>query len=217
MKLKAFDLRSTPFNERQVQAIARAELARAPRADFTHLWFYGPKETAPLPQPDHVSYESWRRMYNLVSQSTNEIAEVISIKGNAIMRMHKADGAVVNSILAGKNPLELPVGNDQYNIVYFAFGSAGRFAAQNVDIYIKTTAALDPSIGLILLRKLEPLFPALQVSVAIRRDAWFIFQPGYPFLNPFAEDLNPPTADEYKRTQILVCGHWTGSASCTIQ
>lgn len=72
-----------------------------------------------------------------------------------------------------------------------------------VDVPARRTGALSPELGLELFGRLEPLFASAEVSVFVRSDSWFLFEPSYPFYNPFFERTSPPTLQEYERTKTL--------------
>jgi len=143
---------------------------------------------------------------------------MISIGDNAVLRMRDASGKVTRKVLTAKDPLIIPVQNVQFEIVYIAFSPPGLYVQQSISVYIQTAAAsLSVETGLELLRRLDPIFPGFAVAVAVQHDAWFIYEPGYPFFNPLTETLPSPTPEEYNKTQTLTCGHWTGSATCGLQ
>ena len=142
---------------------------------------------------------------------------MISIGDNAVIRMRDASGTVSRKVLAGKDPLIIDVESDRFEIVYIAFSPPGRYVQQSINVYIQTDAPLRVDTGLDLLRRLDPIFPGFEVAVAARHDAWFIYEPSYPFFNPLTETLPPPVAAEYTKTQTLTCGDWTGAATCRLQ
>src|ERR1700722_1461283 len=110
MQQKAIRVGQGPFTISHVEALARAELARKPRAHFTQLLIYGQKGGAPLPKPDHVSYDYWRGQHDSLEKLPNEIAEMVSIGDNAVLRMHDSSGQVLRKVLSGEDPLRVDIG-----------------------------------------------------------------------------------------------------------
>ena len=212
-KWKDINVSARFFNEQALVDLARSELARAPRREFTQLLFYGEPGGAPTSKPNHGSYDYWRRLYEVAAQTPNAIAEVISIDNNVILRMRDLDGKVTRRVLSGDDPLRMVVNSDPLEIVYISFRPSS-LLSEAVSVYARTSAPLRAETGLILLRQLESALGDLQVSLAIRHDGWFIYQPGYPFLNPFLEEANLPTHEEYDKEPTLVCGRSTGTMAC---
>jgi hypothetical protein len=202
------------FDERNLERLARAELGKRPRRNFTQLVVYGDRGGAPLPKPAHTTYDYWRGLYDSASRGTNQIAEMISIGGNAVLRIHDTSGKVIRRVLAGRDPLKLDVSGQAFEIVYLSFTAPSPYILQRIDVYLSTSGPLSEEAGLRLLQSLQPIFPDLEVALYIRNDSWFIYQPTYPFANPFSEDLNPPSVDEYSKTRTLRCGRWSGVTSC---
>jgi hypothetical protein len=217
MRQKGMAVGADSFTETYIERLARAELARKPRVNFIQLYVYGGRGGAPLPKPSHVTYDYWRGLYGSLAQSPNEIAEMISIGSDAVLRMHDDADKIHRRVLAGKDPLQIEVQGDRFEILYFAFSAPGPYILQRADVYIRTDAPLRTDTGLELLRKLQPVFPEFEVSIFIRNDPWFIYEPTYPFVNPFIENPNPPTTEEYGKGQSLKCRRLSGSPSCELE
>lgn len=214
MREKSIKVDPGSFTENNVVRLCRVELRRKPRANVTILHVYGERGAAPLPQPVHGhTYEYWRGFYDSQSQLPNEIAEMVAIGKNAVLRMRDASGRVTRRVLAGRDPLLIGLQGTRFEIVHLAFSPARPYIFQRASVYVRTAEPLETAPGLELLGILRPVFPDLEVSVYIRNDAWFIHEAGYPFFNPLVEDEIPPSPDEY-RTPTLRCGHWTGAPAC---
>jgi hypothetical protein len=217
VRRKFVSVSTDTFNLEHVVRLARNELLKKPRPGFIQLAIYADRGGAPLPQPDHVSYESWQRTHDLALRTPNAMAEIISVGRNTVLRMRDKSGAIRRKVIAGADPLIVELGQEHLEIVYFSFSDARPFVSQRVNIFVQTAQPLNSNVGAALLRKLEPVFPSQEVSVAIRNDTWFIYEPGYPFLNPFVKKQDPPTEEAYEKTRSLICGNWTGSLSCRLQ
>lgn len=217
MKQKSVVVAPGTFSESYAEQLARAELAKKPRVNFTQLYVYGQKGGAPLPKFPHITYEHWRTLYDSQVSAPNELAEMISIGSDAVLRVRDGGGNVSRRVLAGKDPLQIEVQGYRFEIVYLAFSAPAPSVLQRVDIYIRTPAPLGSGAGMDLLRVLRPIFPDLDVTVYVRNDAWFIYEPSYPFLNPLIENSSPPGPEQYNKTQTLRCGNWSGSTSCRLQ
>ena len=217
MRQVGIEIDSGQFNEAHLDRVARTELMRKPRVGFLQISLYGRGGGAPLPKPDHVTYEYWRGLYNQMEKSEYEVAEVTAVGDDVVLRRHSADGRVTRKVLAGRDPLQLAVAGQDFEIVYFAFSAPSLYIAQRVDVYIRTGAILQPESGLELLRMLRPVFPGLQVSVVVRNDAWFVGQSTYPFVNPFIEDQRVPSAVDYNKTRTLICGSLSSDQSCRFE
>lgn len=217
MRQKAIAVSSSSFTDAYIERLARAELAARPRVNFTQLYVYGDKGGAPLPKPSHVTYDHWRGLYGSLAQSSNEIAEMVSIGGNAVLRIHDGVGTIHTRVLAGKDPLQIDTERDRFEVLYFAFSTPGLHILQRVDVYIRTDSRLTAESGIELLRRMQPLFPDFEVSIFVRNDPWFIYEPTYPVLNPFLKNERPPTIEEYGNGQTLKCGQTSHSPSCRLE
>ena len=217
MRQKSVAMDAGSFTLAHVERFSRAELASKPRLNFIQLVMYGDKGGAPLPKPSHLTYEHWRGLHDSLGRSPNEIAEMVAIGNDAVLRMREANGNIRRRVLTGKDPLRIEIDGAHFEIVYVAFTAPSASILQRADVYVKTESELKVEAGLGLLGKLQPVFPDLELFLAIRNDAWFIYEPSYPFSNPFVEERNPPTAEECAKTRTLKCGRWSGAASCRFQ
>jgi len=216
VRQKSVLLSRESFTTANLLRLGRAELG-ARRTTFTQVIFYGDGAGAPLPKPSHITYDHWRELYESQANFPNEIAEMIAIGKNAVLRVHEATGRVSRNVIAGKDPLQLESGHDNIELLYFGFTTQSSYIAQRVDVYARTAAPLTAERGVELLRSMETVFPYWEVSLFVQRDPWFVSEPSYPFFNPFVPRLNLPTPEEYQATKTLRCGHLSGSASCVIQ
>jgi hypothetical protein len=214
MRLKSIGLTPGSFGEANVERLARRELAVGPPDQFVKIDIFG-KGGPPLPIPPEVSYDSWRRIYDMAKLTSNEVAEVISVRGNAVLRMRDATGALTRKVLAGRDPLQVEVLGQHVELVYLDFSNGFQSDTPRfVGAYALTSGPLTEQVGLGLLGQLDRLLPGLRVAVLIRNDTWFISSAGYPFYNPFVKDGVPPSEMEYNQTKTLFCGHLTGTPSC---
>jgi hypothetical protein len=218
MRQKIIALDAGEFKIAHIERLSRAELGSKPRTYFIQLVIYGDKGGAPLPKPSHLAYDQWRRLHVSSSQYPNEMAEMIAIGNNAVLRVREASGNIIERrVLAGKDPLRIQFEGGYGDIVYLAVAAPSASRLQRADIYVTTDQHLKPGMGLDLLRNFQPVFPEMDVYLAIRNDIWFVYEPNYPFSNPFLTELNPPNADEYASTRTLKCGRLSGATSCRLE
>jgi hypothetical protein len=204
VKLKSVRVAPGHFNQSYLEHLGLAELAKS-RSSFLQLCVYGSAGGYPLPKPDHFTFDHWRELYDAASTSKNEFAEVIAIGGNAVLRVHDGGGGVTRKVLAGRDPLQIDIANNRFEILNFSFGSTSPAVSRWVAVSVRTAAPLELESGEQLFQRLEPILANFLLTVSLRNDAWFIYDGGYPFYNPFVEYPAPPTADEYNKTRTLTC------------
>ncbi len=193
------------FSRKYLVRLARRALKGSSRT-FVQVLFFGEGGGPPLMKPSHVDFDHWREMFEMVGSKSMQVAEAISVNGNAVLRIHQADGSVTRQVLSGRDPLTLTLGGQEFEIVYFGFSGPSRLGLQeSVFVFVCSHSPLDPAVGVDLFNKLEPLFPGLGVTVEIRNDAWFVYQQRYPFYNPFIEDRKVPSQREYERSPTMRC------------
>jgi len=203
------------FTDEHLEEVARASLKANTYAKVARVKFYGEHSGAPLPQIDHVDYASWRRIYDQAARTPNEFAEMIAIAGNAVLRVHHKDGSLSRRIVAGADPLLMPINGNTYELLNLSFGEDSRPGSRVVRVFTKTGSALSETDGAELLRKLQADIPSREVFIVVRQDDWFIAEPEYPYANPFTPVGMPPSADAH-RPVALRCGRESASVSCRL-
>jgi hypothetical protein len=200
IKLKTAKLSpATPFTLGELERLSLIELSRANAQRVAHSRFYGSKGGEPWPKPDHITESGWRELYERTSQLPNEIAELISIDGNAILRFRNASGQVEKRVLAGNDPLIQTIGGKTYEILYLGEW-LGRYEG-TIRLYVRTAAPLSVEEGTELLARMQNLFPKpLSVQLYIRNDEWFMEESYYPYSNPFIPNGPVPSAQVYGKT-----------------
>ena len=216
VKIKSIAISPGSFTETHLEQVCRSELSKSPGSGFMQLLLFGERAGSPLPKPDHMNFQMWRRIHDDAASLPNELAEMISINGEAILRTRDASGRLTRKVLTQHDPFKIAIEGDAFEIVYLSVSTSAPFTLQRVDAYMRTTASLKPESGLDLLRELDQVFPGYEVSVFVKNDLWFINQPSYPFFNPFVEEPTPPAAGD-RLTPTLQCGHWSGTPSCKSQ
>ena len=163
----------------------------------------------PLPKPSHYDFDQWCRMYEMAASEKAQVAEAISVAGNAVLRIRQADGSISRQVLSGEDPLKVTLPGNTFEIVHFDLTGPSRLGLQEaVFVFVRAHSSFDVTEGAALFKKLAPLFPGFGVAVEIRNDAWFVYQQRYPFYNPFNEDRSTPSQQEYERSPTMKC---TGS------
>jgi len=73
-----------------------------------------------------------------------QVAEVISFRGNAVLRIREGDGAVEREVLSGRDPLQFLIHDRQFEIVHFGFSGPSRLGSRNPSL--SSCARTRPSI-----------------------------------------------------------------------
>ncbi|MEO8050774.1 MAG: hypothetical protein ABI833_10195 [Acidobacteriota bacterium] len=200
IKLKTAKLSAaTPFTLVELERLSRLELSRAKAQRVAHSRFYGSQGGEPLPKIDHMSESGWREIYDLTSQLPNEIAELIAIDGNSVLRFRNASGQVDKRVLSGQDPLVQVIRGATYEVLYLA-EQLGRYEG-TVRLYFRTAAPIGVEAGTELLARMQSVFPRpLVVELYIRNDEWFRDESHYPYSNPFITNDPPPSEQDYGKT-----------------
>jgi hypothetical protein len=181
--------------------LAQAELRRKPPVNFIHVYMFGPTGGPLLPKPDHYNYVSWRQINEHYLRSRMEIGELIAVGANAVLRFRDAQGQITKRIIRGRDPLQIRIDGESFEIVHISSAEVGKFP----EIYLRTSSTLSAEKGSDVLHGIERMLPDFHVSIYLRNDGLFIYEPKFPYLNPFQDEPTIPSEEEYRRTKTLEC------------
>lgn len=179
---------------------------RAGKGCVIHLWIYRnarPEREIVLGEFPLKSIHGglsgfWSVYFDELRAADLHLAEGISVRTGAAVRVRRGN-KLTESVLFGRNPLHFTVEGSRYDISFIAnmpFGPA---------LFVSTKEDLAPAQAVIVFEHLQRTFTA-DIVLILRNDHWFLNWDEFPIYNPFfVQPSMVPTADEYSRTQSIVC------------
>ena len=157
------------------------------------LSMYGDRNVAA--QESGVSCESgylqWKVYYDGFPKDPLMAADVISIRGDAVLRLRTPDDAIVRHVMVGKDPTLVSLDGIEFEILWLTGRLRSRFegcgVAGTVDpiLYLKTTATLTEDLCQRITSMFAATLGAKYIWTNFRNDHWFLcgqFPIQYPFL-----------------------------------
>lgn len=192
-----------------------SELSRRHPSDVIHVTYYRDRPHERLVLFGHpgtgTDGNAIRMSLFYFTQLQNidlEIGEGIATSVGAVLRLRDGRHLLTNT-LYGSNPLVLSSGM-QIVYVTYALGHAHVFAVTNTNLSLELGMQADSAvIGRF----------GNDVTLSIRRDSWFLDVPGYPAMNPFIEQGQPPDPKAYLLSEMLFCHTSSATAGriCKLQ
>jgi len=137
------------------------------------------------------------------------VAAVLRLENDAIVARWEHGTSLGHLRLTGsRDPTALRPGYSLLHIRLFQAKPGKLGAALNpcqMSLYIKSDRDLSTSGGADLHRYFEQLFPAINVTVKIRNDDWFVDDDGYADLPILPEHLALPSARTWLETPQVIC------------
>ncbi|HEY6390095.1 MAG TPA: hypothetical protein VIX89_02385 [Bryobacteraceae bacterium] len=165
-----------------------------------------------------IAYDAWRRMFDDYKTRTPQSAQLVSINGNASMRVRGKLGEIYTTVLSGQDPNILVIKSTNLHLADFhartlRVGRVGRpvlelaFYYWTPDRYNELTVkeALDERVA-------TTGIPG--ASVSVEPSPWFIYQEEFPILYPYSLVKEPPNEQEYNSTFRPTCSTVFGSHTC---
>jgi hypothetical protein len=166
------------------------------------------------------TYLRWRAQYDSFPKRPLIAADVISVTGNAALRLRSRDGSVTRQVLRGTDPTQIVVGGASFDILYITGRVRSRFEGCGMSgtidpvLFLKAASVLSPAVCQRVTSWLAAKLGVRYLWTEFRNDHWFVCSQ-FPVVFPFSrlEPLPPDTvlADSPGYGCSIPC---EGPASC---
>jgi hypothetical protein len=165
------------------------------------------------------SYRQWRFYYDKAPKDIVG-AEMISIQGNAVLGVRRADGSFTRLVLAGSDPTKFTSGGVSFEVLHLSPRTISRFECAGVPgtvqplANVRTNETLTPEVCRRAFEVLAKILGSERLFASFRNDHWFLCGP-FPLLYMFAEPQVPPPERTYGESLSFTCGFdCDGPSSC---
>jgi hypothetical protein len=156
----------------------------------------------------HFTYQTWGdRFETLRRQASSKVAaELLAFGGSAALRIRHADGYIEEIRLKGESVFHPVVGGYDLDLLYVAFApqGIGRFRSLVATLYLKRSQSITAQEAGTISRALRQR-TGIPANIVIRQDEWFIFDPYYPWLNPFTSAHARPSESQLAASREFFC------------
>lgn len=163
-----------------------------------------------LPKTYHDAAAIWRKFYPEMSSRSWQVAELLSIGTNAVVRVRDGYGKSSERIIRGSNPLKVVTAKQSYEIVLTQMTTSG-----SVQLFATTQAPVTKETALAFCKEARLLLPNLHIECFLADNPWFVDVPDFPIYWPFEEPRRPPLNDiESIRRYFLCSGELNAPTAC---
>jgi hypothetical protein len=165
---------------------------------------------------DHKPYRFWVRELGHALDVFLPMAQVISTREGAVLRVAFAPRKLIREVLNGRDPLQLESGGRSYEIIHIATVRSYK-GGTSLYVFVRTASVLDEAACLAvatLISSRLTVDPAEENSIAFRNDSFFYSHADYPFLNRFEVPDTIPSEEEFQGTYVVFCGPGKDGFGC---
>jgi hypothetical protein len=156
----------------------------------------------------HVSYGRWKHEFeNKQRESSMPAAELLKDAVGATLRIRYADGRIEEVALSGENAFHPTINGIRLNLLHVTivrqgFGTAKRWVPI---LYLSVPKMFTAQEAGIFAESIFRISGVPNPEILLRSDQWFIFDPYYPWMNPFAFAEMAPSEAEAARSAEFLC------------
>ena len=146
------------------------------------------------------NFPQWKLRYDSFPKRTLLAANVISLRGDAVLWLRTSDGGVFRRVLTGKDPTQISVDGVPLEILFVTGRIQSRFEVCGTPgtvvpiLYLRTDAALDAEFCQRVTSWLAAKLGAKHIGAEFTNDHWFPCDGRFPLRYPFSS-AEPPLSE----------------------
>lgn len=160
-----------------------------------------------------VSFAEWRELYANTKKNLPAAAELVSIRGNAAVRIRNAEGQVSERVLSGRTPFIISFHDERVlirglGLTHVWNPDAASFAT--FEVFVQSSRPWNLSEAQEFSRSYRGKTNIADLVIQISNGWCFPGESNYPVVNRILPRLSPPTLEEFKRLHRFYCNDATG-------
>jgi hypothetical protein len=208
---KAILMRPTEFREAELVKLSKRFLAEHSREVLAKLLFVVEKEDAwSLKGGGHErSYISWALDYFRTDWRTRDMAEVVRIGNDAVLRVRYGDRQLSRVVLTGKDPLQMTRAEILYiRLPHSPLNTRHPIAPR---FHVRTSGEFTEALCASIVEELRAKVGLESGMVSVRHDPWFITSETMPVQYSFWPAERAPGPVEFIETPTGLSGWEAGT------
>lgn len=156
---------------------------------------------------DDYTYGNWLQEFEASTKGTLPCgAEILKSGATAALRIRYTDGRIEEVTINGGNVFHPVIDGVRLDLLHVLCVRQGIGANARLTplLYFSVSKDISPQDGGAIARSILRSTGITRMTVSLRPDIWFMFDPFYPWVNPFAPVDSPPP-EHAKRAWQLLC------------
>ncbi len=196
-------LPSSKFNLTDMERIARQFLGGPAKTHKTAVLLAYADRTVAAQEAATCegNYLQWKLFYDNFPKGPLLAANVISLQGDAVLRLRAFDGRIVRRVLSGKDPTQISVGDFPFEILFVSARIRSRLercgtpGALDPVLFVATSAVLNKDLCEGVTSWLTSRLGVKYIWVEFANAPWFPCDGRFPLHYPFSLPEPPPSED----------------------
>jgi hypothetical protein len=156
----------------------------------------------------HFTYDQWKQEFDRRKESNSlSAAELLKYGAAATLRIRYSDGRIEEIPITGDNVFHPIVGGLKLNLLHVTGVLQGFDGSKQLIplFYFSLSKEISTQDARKLAASLLRSSAVSKMEIRMREDEWFIFDPHYPWRNPFTSVEAAPTEKEAARSVEFLC------------
>lgn len=164
-----------------------------------------------------MSFENWSHIAQAYKDTLPESAQLISMEGNAGMRMHYASGDITEETLLGQSPYVRWAHNARLHLADISVSEMPGVTEDGelvVDLFYWTEDSFDVEMTRALLTEQVAYMNVKRINVNMEHAPRFIYSDHFPVVFPYFAWKKLPSESEYNSELKASCSSVFGPVTC---
>ena len=200
---------SSEFRKQALLGLAVQFLRRNTQLGMLHVGIYTDRaswhEFAAADMDDYT-YGNWLQEFEASRKGTLPCgAEILKSGAAASLRIRYADGRIEEVAINGGNVFHPVINGVRLDLLHVLCVRQGIGVKAHLTplLYFSVSKDISPQEGGVIARAILRSSGITRMTVSLRPDIWFMFDPYYPWVNPFAPVDSPPPEQAKQAWQLL--------------
>lgn len=199
------------FTRGDVLRLSQEYVSRYKNLRLVRVGIYTDAETAHASRGrgvTDITYGWWREEFEACRRRQPlRAAELLRSPLGTTLRIRHPDGRTEEIDIAGKNSFHPVLNGVTVKLAHLSVARKGFAGKRRLIPIFHLTVPKEIALeeAGVLAKSMFDVLGVSNAQILIREDEWFIFDPSYPVLNPFAFAQGPPTPEVVARSPEFLC------------
>jgi len=155
-----------------------------------------------------ITYGVWKREFERRTlENTFPVAELLKYGSSSTLRIRFPGGQPEEIAISGVSAFHRSIDNWELNLLYVSLVRQGFGKEKQLipSFYFRVMKRITQPEAGVVAESVAHLIGASKPEIHFRQDEWYIFDAGYPWVNPFVHSSSPPSEAEAAKSVEFVC------------
>lgn len=199
------------FNKKTLLELARKYLTDNAEVNLLQVGVYTEESAARDSAGKEIfdiTYGVWQKEFERrMLRNTFPAAELLKYASSSTLRVRFPDGQSEEIAISGVSAFHREIDNCELSLLHVSISPRGFGKGKHLvpSFYFEMKRRVALAEAGVVAKSFARLVGVSNPEIHLREDEWFVFDAGYPWVNPFVRSGSPPSEAEVAKSAEFVC------------